>query len=243
MNKLLKVGKSILSGIGFKSKESDIIDDIRRIGSKITSIGRGTRLPDALESGLEMYGDETIKNVLICRKPIQSAISAVLSVATGGDLEKTLKNKNYDDLYHLSMFLTTTSGQRFKLEKNQRINFEVNAKEQGDCEFIEKEVNIKFKDFIDKTIKRMGIQRFNSYSAQSNNCQDFLLNLLKANNLSNPKIETFIKQDVQDLFEENPNISKVAQVATDIGGIAQDVYEVGKDIATSKVGQLIGSLF
>lgn len=247
MNKLLKAGKNLLFGnkevnkIGYK--DTNFVDEIRRIGSKITSIGKGSRLPNALESGLEMYGDETIKNVLICRKPIETAISAVLNVASGGDLENTLKKKSYDELYHLSMFLTTTSGKRFKLEKNQRVNFEVDAPEQGECEFVDKEVNITFRDFIDKTIKRMGMQRFNLYDPFKNNCQDFLLNLLRANNIASPKLEQFIKQDVEDLIDEFPKTAKFAKATTDIGGIAQDVLEVGQDIASSKVGQLIGSLF
>lgn len=236
----MKAGKDILS-IGFKNNK--IIDDISRIGSKIINIGKGGRLSDSLESGLETYGDETIKNILICRKPIQSAISSVLSVATGGDLEKSLKNKNYDDLYHLSMFLTTTKGNKFKLEKNQRVNFEVGTQEQGECEFIEEEVNIKFKDFIDNTIKRMGMQRFSLYDPVKNNCQDFLLNLLQANGLANKKITDFIKQNVQELFDENPNISKIAKATTDVAGVAQDIFEVGKDIVSSDVGKLIGSLF
>ncbi len=37
---------------------------------------------------------------------------------------------------------------------------------------------------------------FFTYSGITNNCQNFIMNLLKASNISNSLVELFIKQDV-----------------------------------------------
>ena len=47
--------------------------------------------------------------------------------------------------------------------------------------------------------------RYLKYDAFQNNCQDFLLNIITANNMINRDLETFIKQDVEQLAKDLPN--------------------------------------
>ena len=46
----------------------------------------------------------------------------------------------------------------------------------------------------------MGSKYF-TYSAKDNNCQDFILAVLKANNIGNEEDYSFVKQDTKSLFE------------------------------------------
>ena len=43
-------------------------------------------------------------------------------------------------------------------------------------------------------------EKFIPYTASNNNCQNFILNVIRANNMSNPELEAFIKQDTSNIF-------------------------------------------
>ena len=49
---------------------------------------------------------------------------------------------------------------------------------------------------------------FLPYNANGNNCQNFILNVLQANNLNTPAYEKFVKQDTAALFANDPFLSK-----------------------------------
>jgi hypothetical protein len=66
----------------------------------------------------------------------------------------------------------------------------------------------------------MGPEKFSSYDAQTNNCQDFLLNIFQGNNIGDQSDLTFIKQDTKEIFEKLPEFSKVlGKAATNLGAI------------------------
>jgi hypothetical protein len=62
----------------------------------------------------------------------------------------------------------------------------------------------------------MGEQKFFTYSVYDNNCQHFLLNLLRANGLANEELTQFIKQDTESIFSTNSAIRKLSNNITDI---------------------------
>lgn len=203
-----------------------------------------SRLPTALEKALKQYGGETIKNVIVCRAPVQKGIQTLLNVATGGELDRKLKASEYTDLYHLSMYLVLSNGKKFKIEKNDRINFVIDPPEEKvECDMVSGTVNAYFNQFIEKAIKRVGIKQFVEYHPRTANCQDFLLNLLKANNISNPSLEKFIKQDAEDLvFKDFPKLGKIGKIATDIAATvneAKEIYEEVKDHPLVQIGKAL----
>jgi len=202
------------------------------------------RLPVALENALKKYGKETIKNVLVCRKPVQSGIRALLNIATKGELDKKLRENKYEDLYHLKMYLVLTSGVRMLIEKNERINFMVNPPdEDDDCRVVERVVNIPFNQFIERAIKRVGIRDFITYNARTLNCQQFIMNLLISNNISSPSLTKFVLQDADDLvFKEYPQLEKIAKVITDVAGGVGEAIEVAKEVKKTPIGQVVSKL-
>ena len=64
----------------------------------------------------------------------------------------------------------------------------------------------------------MGKDNFYKYSAYNNNCQTFISNILKANNLLTYELNNFIVQNTQQLFNNLSNLRKITNTLTDIGG-------------------------
>jgi hypothetical protein len=88
----------------------------------------------------------------------------------------------------------------------------------GTGDYISTGMNI-LGSFMNKsnTEKSIGAFKFYQYNAKSNNCQDFLINILKSNNLLDKKTEIFIKQDTQQLFDNLPSWSNsFTQLFTDL---------------------------
>jgi hypothetical protein len=63
-----------------------------------------------------------------------------------------------------------------------------------------------------------GNQLFFTYSGITNNCQNFIMNLLKASNISNSLIELFIKQDVSYVNKHFPSVRNIMNFTTGIAG-------------------------
>jgi hypothetical protein len=58
--------------------------------------------------------------------------------------------------------------------------------------------------------------RFWEYDAFQSNCQDFLLNILDANELMTPALRDFIKQDIKEIVDAMPTyVTHVSKVITD----------------------------
>ena len=71
------------------------------------------------------------------------------------------------------------------------------------------------------TLQKIGPQRFSNYDPKNLNCQDFLLDILRSNNILTSDASTFIKQDAVALFEQVPSLThKIASFVTDLGARA-----------------------
>ena len=68
----------------------------------------------------------------------------------------------------------------------------------------------------------MGDEKFFTYNAVSNNCQDFLLAFLQPSNIGTPENYTFVKQDTESLFRRLPILQKIAKSTTDLGATIGD---------------------
>ena len=83
---------------------------------------------------------------------------------------------------------------------------------------------------LERTHLLMG-GKFLAYSAYNNNCSDFVLAMLRANNLATPSNTLFTEQATQSLF--TPELRKVSNTITDIAG-ATNILLQGGDIESTK---------
>jgi len=89
----------------------------------------------------------------------------------------------------------------------------------------------------------MGKDLYYKYSASNNNCQNFIFNVLKANDLGDSADFSFVKQDTEDLFKSNPFLRKLSDTVTDIAGrFTGRGQTFKKSLAVQKQPDLVGGL-
>ena len=180
-------------------------------------------IPQNVKTALNKIGTNKIISARLGRTPVQAIIQGAL---------KTVANVPYDDLFHLFIELTLDNGQKWVLEKIERINLvkEDRTKKQG-AEFTSSfPVNKSVDELFQNTKNRMG-DKFLPYQSASNNCQYFIMGVLDGNGLNNSERTAFVKQDTKAIFEKNPALRKFANTLTDIGGYGNAlIQEASKPI-------------
>lgn len=118
----------------------------------------------------------------------------------------TFRTNEYDKFFHLALRITLDTGKSFFIEKRPNISISSNFVITEYTENIDVPVvfNLDYDTLIENTEKYMG-SSFNTYSID-NNCQSFILAILKANGLGNDLAYRFIKQDTEYLYKNNPKI-------------------------------------
>ena len=166
---------------------------------------------------LEKFGNQPIQKITLVRNPVSDALIEILNVASFGDFKKKLKETEYDKLFHLAIVFDTPKG-RILVEKNEVINLSetVPNKEGREEKDIPINKNLTVKEALDNTERRLGKDLYYKYSAYDNNCQNFILNLLKANDLGNEEDYEWVKQDTEELFKSNPFLRKLSDGITDL---------------------------
>ena len=144
-------------------------------------------VPKSVKNALNQIGERKIVSARCGRTPVQAIIQGAL---------KTVANVPYDDLFHLFIELTLDNGQKWILEKIERINLvkEDRSKKQG-AEFTSSfPVNKTVNELFQNTRNKMG-DKFLPYQSASNNCQYFIMGVLDGNGLNNSERAAFVKQD------------------------------------------------
>jgi len=154
-------------------------------------------------------GNDRIYTITIFRYPINSMIKNILELTS-------LKSIPYDNLFHLGLILNN----QVLLEKNSIINMEINPRLPKDTEFVNMSFNqsININQFINNGLQFTGQDKFFTYSAYDNNCQYFALNLLYANGINDDSLISFVKQNTEDIFRNNPYLRRFSNNITDVQG-------------------------
>jgi hypothetical protein len=175
---------------------------------------------------LKDHEKTNISSLTVRRQPIQQAINKAFQVLTAGTWEKSKEELGYDKLYHLSLIVNGDT----VMEKNEVLNIG-KAKPKSDSA---EEINVPVKgsvsitQFLHNARQNMGDAKYFLYDAFNNNCQVFVLSLLKYNHLLTPDIEKFIDQSAYKLLEKNPSYTQgLAQAVTSLGALV-DVAKFGK---------------
>lgn len=216
--------------------------------------------PPKVRDLIDKYGDKVIKSITADRTPVVQALVETLNAVSLGKFKKRLDKKTpYDTLFHLRIDITFEDGSRLAVEKNEVINMFENPKKLKDSE--QKEVsNVPTGITLNALLeggKRLLGGKFFDYDASSNNCQDFIIALLKGSNIGTQEDYTFIKQDTDVLFKKQGFLKKMSKFVTDLGAkvnvITQGAgiyssdsecdsdYEGDSDSDTSSEGPLRGS--
>lgn len=191
--------------------------------SKTVIQGRNDYQPKA-RSIIKKYGNTLINEIEVIRQPIQSFINTAFNFLTKGQFNKKLKETPYDKLFHLRIVITLDDKTKIQIEKNEVINITLKIDNLPNQEAIKINLagQLSFSKFLQMGQEYMGNNYF-PYHPFNNNCQDYIIGLLTANNLLNDENKNFIKQDVSELAKINKNLSQFAKFATDLGGKVNEI--------------------
>lgn len=234
---LVLQGEGFFSDIFAKAKKiaqivaSKLTTNNLRLASDVLATGIREDYPPDVRSVLAQYGLGQVFHLAIYRDPIKSYIDNVLNIISLGQWNVAKDKLNYDKMYHLSMIasLNMPNGNKvdIKIEKNEVINITPTFTISSDAEVIEAPVPCCFtlQQLLDNAKQQMGVNFF-KYDAFTNNCQAFILGILRANNLVTPDIEKFVSQDALALAKELPeHIPAVASTLTNLAGFWNRLYK------------------
>lgn len=188
-----------------------------------------TAEPPKMKQFLADHGDETITKMFVRREPLSTLLNILLSVLSWGEINRKLYYSNYDELYHLSLYIETNAGTRFAIEKNERINIIENPSANDFIEIIPVRLvrQITINELIQNTKQQMGAT-FYPYNPIDNNCQVFVTNILKANRLLVPITNQFINQDVNQIFNTSPILKRIMDWIIYMGFVKDVIVQGGE---------------
>lgn len=200
------------------------------------------------EEMIKKYGDYHVTELRIHRTPVEKVLQKIMNAISSGKWDKEKSNYQYDDIYHLYLYLKLVNDngdvKYFMTEKSPNILWENRSSLHSDSSKgndLTLTVNpVLFKDVIASTKKNMG-SNFHKYSA-SNNCQIYVLNLLKSiyslNGMELPdEIHQFIWQDIEPLLSSTSKntanvVTGLSHAMNRLRGYGKRQYKRGGDLSS-----------
>lgn len=217
-------GKGLFSSFNkaVKSVANTATSVVNKVKDTATAVVYGRQdYPPKVRKIISQYGGKNITGITLGRTPLGTPLLTALQVASGNTFTQKLQNTPYDKLFHLFMCIELDSSSKIILEKNEVINAEIGCKLPKDTEtqtITSSDIpqGLTLNEALEKTRERMGGNYF-TYSAKDNNCQDFIVSFLTANNIGTETDKSWVKQETKVLFEGNDRLRKIANTLTDIG--------------------------
>ena len=245
VSSITNLGKKVYKGA--KNTASSAFEKARKTTDKVASTAKdvatkvitgNTGMPPNVKSMLDKYGDSIITDMTIARNPVGSALVSALSVASMGEFKKNLDNSPYDKLFHLKLIITLHNGIKLALEKVERVSLTKYTKpvkgQEDESVSVDKQITLG--QLYHNAEMVMG-DRFYPYSARDNNCQNFILSVLKASGIGGERDFAFIKQDTKSLFGDESFLRKLSNTVTDIGARFNVLMQGGKIKSSRKKGK------
>ena len=187
-----------------------------RINGLQQSIYGQTGYTTPVSNILRKYGGQQIINMVIVRSPLSSSSVGAINTVSLGEFKQRMKNEGIDKLWHLQMDITLANRQIVAVEKTEVVNIRIGITDKSHQE--EKHVDnlpsgLTLEELLDNCHRAMG-SKFFPYNAKSNNCQHFLLALMKASNIGSESDYGFIKQSTEALFKNQHVLSKITNAVT-----------------------------
>lgn len=209
----------------------NIVDDNEYYGEGFLDNFVPLKWTPAVADLLNVAGKEIIQSATVIRTPLNTMLSKLLNFVSGGQYKKMIKQNGYDAYYHLALVVKTNRGNIYTIEKNEGLNFA-----RGDPRVSSSEVlpipgfpAVSISELYDRTRARQG-NKFFQYNASSNNCQQFVQDVVLACGISVPNIIAFIRQDTESLFRGNPMFRKLANTVTDLAAIGMNVAQAPRNL-------------
>ena len=173
---------------------------------------------------LELYGNEPISSMYIMRAPIKSMVDKLLNFVSLGKWNEIKDKNNYDKFYHLSL-VCEVGHRKIIVEKNEQPNISTGFAHEEDSEVFHVDMHNKtltLSELLENTRKAIGDTQFFVYDAfRGQNCQNFIDNILKSNDLLTAEAHEWLFQPIEKIVEDLPEyVPHVSKALTDIANVA-----------------------
>jgi hypothetical protein len=169
------------------------------------------------KQNLNMYGWETIRSMSVFRHPLSCNLTQVF---------KFFSHTRYKELNHVVLNIVTEKGTKITIEKNAIISIFINQPPMDNqTEFIiNNPPEISIASLMKRTSILLGKDYF-EYDVVGNNCQDFLVAIIKANGILKEGLFEFVKQETDEIFDSNRPLEVFCDAVADITGIIDEVAQ------------------
>ena len=169
-----------------------------------------------------MSNPQKILDNLGNRKIISVQLKRTPMFALAKNIVNKFASKSFDNLYHLAM-ICNLGDRNVVVEKVAYVNISLNYQSNSRTEVFNVQPAHKtftLLDLLNETRKRMGDYKYFSYNAFTNNCQDFIKELLITINRFTLDASNWLYQNVLEVKNEIPSIVRgITNAITNIGNI------------------------
>ncbi len=152
---------------------------------------------------LKKYGDYKITKIYLARKTFNKKLTLFLNILTLSAYNKLIKDSYENMPFHSYFIFELKKDKEVKLlllEKNNRVNICDNFIVYNNQEIrnirIKKEEQCTLDDILNKTLERIGHEKFFNWSLYENNCQDFTKEILITLGKFNEKTKRHINKSI-----------------------------------------------
>lgn len=178
-----------------------------------------SRYTPGVQNVLAKCGNDIVTNIRVCRELVPSSTESLLNALSLGKWNELKKKYGYDRFFHLYM-LFDAGGKTLMLEKNQVINLSYYYRSCEEGMPVSAGGTFTLNQMLDKTKASMGDEKFFTYDPLSNNCQNFIIGILRANGLLTSALESFVFQNIKQIVDELPDYMKpIAKGLTDVARV------------------------
>ena len=184
---------------------------------------------------LDKFGNLYIKKIDLFTETVAGISHASANIATMGALTKFNK-KTGTKLFHIGCIITLANGQQLKFEKEEIPMLLTNVSLGSTANIMNVPLKgklITLRKLISNTETYMTPEKFYKYEGLRNNCQDMMMGMLSGNNLQNPELIKWGKQDITELVNEVPTINeKIMNGITGLKAKIRSVTGYGASVPT-----------
>ncbi len=179
---------------------------IKNVYGRVKGFVTGERLDfnPIIRKLMAVIGDKPIIAMVVIREPIKKYVAILSNIISLGEIDKYKSQYNINSLFHLYAVATLNDGTLVKWEKNEEISIDtikaiptVNDNFKFVCEMSKQQLT--FNSMFNKTISKIGKEKFYNYNPITNNCQNFIYDNLSLNGFTQTGLKDFIIQDLTQL--------------------------------------------
>lgn len=210
-------------------KAQTIIDTLSAPAQMIIDkVDEKTNYIDSVKDILAKYGNFGIVSMTVERQPVEDKIMFLANKITNGALRDLMIKHNIDAYYHLALRVDVIDDDGrilpFRIEKNENISIKPYTT-RADSQYMNVgigEDKLTMNILLTRTRLAIGEDHFYLYRFDSWNCADFIMEILRANDLLTPQLETFIYQNTDIIQKGIPQrirnrMHKITKLASRIG--------------------------